>query len=114
MQHHGQPRTWELNSKFLTRNSHPSHTLPSDSTAYTPLYPLLPTFQLPPSPVAAHHTFDLALPAFLSDRAAHLLECLGLPHFRRRFEAEAIHDHAGLSASVANFLANPLPTPSMS
>ena len=114
MQHHGQPRTWELNSKFLTRNSHPSHTLPSDSTAYTPLYPLLPTFQLPPSPVAAHHTFDLALPAFLSDRAAHLLACLGLPRSRCRFEAEAIHDHAGLSASVANFLANPLPTPSMS
>lgn len=75
----GSPRTLELDDKFLTRNSNPSNTLPSDPAAYTPLYPLLPTFQLPSSPVAAHHTIHLALPAFLSDRAAHsssVLVCL--------------------------------------
>ncbi len=104
----------ELNAKFLTRNSHPSTHCRPIPTAYTLLYPLLPAFQLPPNPVAAHHTIAPTLLAFLSDRAAHLLACLGLPRSRCCFEAEDIHDHAGLSVSVPTLLANPLPPPSMS
>ena len=57
MQHHGQPRTWELNAKFLTRNSHPSHTLPSDSNrlhAFVSITAYLPA-AAEPSCSASHH-----------------------------------------------------------